>query len=100
MVGLTKRRRKRLAGRPFPEAWLAILHRNVPLYGRMPQIDQEELRRHILIFLGEKRFEGCAGLEITDEVRVTIAAPACILLLHRSTDYYPGLSSILVYPHA
>jgi Mlc titration factor MtfA (ptsG expression regulator) len=100
MFGFTKRRRKRLAGRPFPEAWLAILHRNVPLYGRMPQVDQEELRRHILIFLGEKRFEGCAGLEITDEVRVTIAAHACILLLHRQTDYYPGLSSILVYPHA
>ena len=55
---------------------------------------------HILVFLAEKQFEGCAGLEITDEVRITIAAHACILLLHRGTDYYPGLSSILVYPHA
>ncbi len=54
----------------------------------------------MLIFLAEKRFEGCAGLEITDEMRVTIAAHACLLLLHRKTDYYPGLKTILVYPDA
>jgi Mlc titration factor MtfA (ptsG expression regulator) len=56
------------------------------------------LEGHIQIFLAEKEFKGCAGLEITDEVKVTIAANACILLLHRKTDYYPGLSQILVYP--
>ena len=48
----------------------------------------------------EKNFEGCGGLEVTDEIKVTIAAQACILLLHRETDYYPGLYSILVYPSA
>ena len=100
MFGFTQRRRRRLAGQPFPEAWLSILRRNVPLYNRLPLADRQELQRHVQVFLGEKRFEGCAGLEITDEVRVTIAAHACILLLHRRTDYYPGLSSILVYPHA
>ena len=52
------------------------------------------------MFLAEKRFEGCGGLEITDEIQVTIAAHACILLLHRKTDYYPGLKTILVYPDA
>ena len=52
------------------------------------------------VFLDEKRFEGCGGLEITDEIRVTIAAQACVLLLHRETDFYPKLQSILVYPHA
>jgi len=100
MFGFTKRRRERLANQPFPEAWQAILRRNVPVFGRLPQADQQELQRHVLVFLGEKRFVGCAGLEITDEVRVTVAANACLLLLHRSTDYYPGLSSILVYPRA
>ena len=94
------RRRKKLASRPFPDEWLVILRRNVPLYARLPQSDQEELRRGILIFLGEKQFEGCGGLTITDEIRVTIAAHACMLLLHRRTDYYPGLTSILVYPRA
>jgi Uncharacterized protein conserved in bacteria len=38
------------------------------------------------------------GFAITDEVRVTIAAQACLLLLHRKTDYFPGLLTILVYP--
>jgi Mlc titration factor MtfA (ptsG expression regulator) len=50
------------------------------------------------VFLAEKRFEGCAGFAITDEVRVTIAAQACLLLLHRETDYFPHLLTILVYP--
>jgi MtfA peptidase len=94
------RRRRRITSRPFPQEWQAILEQNVPLYSRLPESDREELRRHILIFLAEKRFEGCGGLEVTDEIRVTIAAHACILLLHRQTDYYPGLKSILIYPSA
>ena len=53
---------------------------------------------HILVFLYEKMFEGCGGLLIDDEIRVTIAAQACILLLHREPAYYPTLRTILVYP--
>jgi len=100
MFGLKKWRRNRLANRRFPDQWLAIVQRNVPLYRRLPAEDKKELHRHILIFTAEKKFEGCAGLEITDEIKVTIAAQACILLLHRKTDYYPGLHSILVYPQS
>jgi len=51
------------------------------------------------VLLAEKKFEGCGGLELTDEIRVTIAAQACLLLLHRETDYFPELDVILVYPH-
>jgi len=94
------RRRKKLASQPFPSEWLGILVKNVPLYRSLPEADRAELRRHTQIFLAEKRFEGCGGLEITDEVRVTIAVQACVLLLHRETDYYPGLSTILVYPRS
>lgn len=100
MFGFKDRRRKKLASRPFPEAWLRLLRQNVPLYARLPPADQEELKRHIVIFLAEKRFEACGGLRMTDQIRITIAAHACILLLHRRTDYYPGLKSILVYPRA
>ena len=100
-MGLLKNwRRKRIGKGAFPLKWLSIVVNNVPYYGRLPAEDQAELRRHILIFLSEKNFEGCGGLEITDEIRVTIAAQACILLLHRRMDYYPGLLSILVYPNA
>lgn len=100
MFGFKDRRRNKIAGRQFPEAWLWLLRKNVPLYGRLPEADQEELKRHILVFMAEKRFEGCGGLRMTDQIRITIAGHACILLLHRKTDYYPGLKTILVYPHA
>ena len=100
MVGFKKRRRNRLSAQQFPEKWLTIISKNVPFYRLLPMEDQKELQRHILIFIGEKKFEGCGGLQITDEIKVTIAAQACILLLHRQTDYYPGLSSIIVYPQS
>jgi len=100
VFGFKDRGRKKIASRPFPDAWLMLLKQNVPLYRRLTAADQEELKRHILIFLAEKRFEGCRGLRMTDQIRVTIAAHACILLLHRKTDYYPGLKTILVYPRA
>ena len=91
-------RRERLRTAPFPPEWKEIITRNLPIFSRLPTTDQEELLEHVQVFLAEKRFEGCAGLELTDEIRVTIAAQACLLLLHRETDYYPELISILVYP--
>jgi hypothetical protein len=100
VFGSKKHRRAKLANQPFPPAWLEIIEMNVPIYHRLSKADREELQGHILIFLAEKNFEGCGGLELTDEIKVTIAAQACILLLHRETDYYPGLYSILVYPGA
>lgn len=93
-------RRKQLRVQPFPEAWLTIVEKNVPIYHRLPPDDQKELQGHIQVFLAEKYFEGCGGLELTEEMKVTIAALACLLLLHRQTDYYPRLITILVYPNA
>jgi len=96
--GGRRRRRARAASRPFPPAWRGIIEQRVGLWQRLPAADRLELLGHILVFIDEKRFEGCGGLEITDEVRLTIAAQACILLLHRQTQYFPALRSILVYP--
>lgn len=99
MVGLLKhRRRRRLRTRPFPKVWLEIIKRRVAFFVRLSAADQAELLGHIQVFLVEKRFEGCGGLEMTDEIRVSIAAQACLLLLHRKTDYFPRLLTILVYP--
>jgi MtfA peptidase len=100
MLGLKRWRRKRLRKRPFPDAWLQVLKKNVRFYRALPDEDKRELQQHILVFIAEKNFEGCRGQEITDEVKVTIAAQACRLLLHRETNYYPGLYSVLVYPSA
>lgn len=93
-------RRKRYLAQPFPSTWEEHLQRNVVLYRMLPPELQAQLRSHIKIFLGEKGFEGCGGLEITEEIRVTIAALACLLLLNRETSYYRGLTTILVYPQA
>src|SRR6266480_5935096 len=95
---LKERRRKQLKARPFPNEWLKIIKRRVTFFARLSAVDQAELLDHIQVFLAEKGFEGCAGLEINDEIRVTIAAQACLLLLHRRTDYFPLLLTILVYP--
>ncbi len=99
MFGWLKRRRREAVRRGvFPAAWRAIVEKNVPYVAGLPLEDRQELLGHVQVFLAEKHFEGCDGLAITDEVRVTIAAQACVLLLHRQTDYYPRLVSILVYP--
>ncbi len=95
-----QRRWKRLVKNKFPDAWCAFLRKNVPYYGCLPDEAQVELQGLIQIFLDEKWFEGAAGLIITDEIRVTIAAQACILLLHRKTENYPKLRTIIVYPNA
>jgi Mlc titration factor MtfA (ptsG expression regulator) len=95
---LKQRSRRRLRARPFPKEWLALIQRHVVFFPNLSAMDRVELLGHIHVFLAEKRFEGCGGLAITDEVRVTIAAQACLLLLHRRTDYFPGLLTILVYP--
>lgn len=98
MFWLKRRRRKKLRQRPFPKEWETILRKCVSVYRRLSAEDQAELRGHIQVFLAEKDFEGAGGLEITDRIRVVIAAQACVLLLHRKTDYYPSLRTIIVYP--
>ncbi len=95
---LARRRRDAIRRRPLGAEWRAIIDRNVPYVARLPDADRGELAGHIQVFLAEKKFEGCGGLKMTDEIRVTIAAQACILLLHRHTDYFSKLVSILVYP--
>jgi Mlc titration factor MtfA (ptsG expression regulator) len=101
MIDLFKRsRRERLRALPFPAEWVRIIERNVAVYHHLSSDDQRELCEHVQVLLAEKNFEGCGGLELTDEIRVTIAAQASVLLLHRETDYYPKLTSILVYPSA
>lgn len=94
-----KARRDALRELPTPEAWRAIVDRNVPYARLLDGGDRRELEGLVQVFLAEKRFEGCGGLSVTDEMRVTIAAQACLLLLHRETDVYPDLDTILVYPH-
>lgn len=97
---LVTHRRERQQAQAIPPAWRAIVRRNVPLAASLPADLQVQLRRHMQVFLAEKAFVGCQGQVIDDEVRVTIAAQACLLLLNRPTNYYPSLRQVLVYPSA
>lgn len=90
--------RRRLLARAFPSSWKRILERDVPCYRSLDAAERSNLRRHISIFLAEKNFEGCNGLTITDDMRVVVAAYACLLLLNLDNDYYPALGSVLIYP--
>ena len=99
MFGFGKEaRRRRIRARSFPNEWLRIVERNIGFFPRLSEADRTELLGHVQVFLAEKRFEGCGGLELSDEIVVTIAAQACLLLLHRKTDYFPQLVTVLVYP--
>src|SRR3954447_3177867 len=99
LLGFSReRRRRRLRAQPMPSHWRGIISRTLPFFDRLSTADQEELLGHVQVFLAEKRFEGCAGLAVTEEMCAVIAAQACLLLLHRKTDYFPRLLSILLYP--
>ncbi|MHC4758446.1 MAG: M90 family metallopeptidase [Planctomycetota bacterium] len=84
--------------RPMSEEWKGILEKNMPLYNRFGEGLKRELEGLVNVFVSEKRFEGRLGQEITDEVKVTIAGQACVLLLNRKTRIFPRLRTIYVYP--
>jgi hypothetical protein len=97
---LAQRRRKSLAQRPFPPAWSAILRSRMPLYARLPAELQRQLERHVQVLVAEKQFTGCDGLEVTEEMRVMVAAQAALLVLNRAGTPYPNLRQVLLYPAA
>ncbi len=92
------RRRRKVLETPFPDAWDAILARNVPHAAWLDDDERQRLRDLTQIFVAEKQFEGCGGLDLDDEIRVTIAASACLLLLGFDDELYRNVASILVYP--
>jgi MtfA peptidase len=96
---LRRRRRRRAFGQALPEPMRSAIARNVPVTRRLPADLSRRLEGLVISFLAEKQFVGCNGLAITDEIRATIAAQACLLLLGR-LGLYDELRSILVYPGA
>jgi Mlc titration factor MtfA (ptsG expression regulator) len=103
-VGLRLRRnavRRALMTANFPSAWQDILRDTMPMYEHLPSNVKDRLKGYINVFMAEKCFEGCGGLEMTDEIRLTVAAQACLMLLHEGKcTFYPTLKSILIYPSA
>jgi Mlc titration factor MtfA (ptsG expression regulator) len=94
---MRRRRRQRLMAAPFPDAWLRLVE-TLPLYQALCKEDQTELVQKMSLFLAEKTFVPCNDAVVDDLLRMMIASGACLLLLHRQTEFYPLVNDILVYP--
>ncbi len=106
--------RHRLGARPFPAAWRKLLQRQFPLYNHLPPPLQKRLQAMVQVFVAEKPIIGCQGLVVTNDMRVLLAAQACVPVLelhsHSSastpalasptTNPYPELREVLLYPGA
>lgn len=97
---LPRWRRRRALAAPLSAARVDLLERAIPVYARLDDDLQRQLRQLVQQFLYDKKFVGCDGLTIDDDIRVTIAGQACLLLLNRFSRVFPALHTILVYPGA
>jgi Mlc titration factor MtfA (ptsG expression regulator) len=93
------RRRRRLAATPFPPAWQRLLDA-MPAYRALSEPERDRLRAIARVLVDEKEYVGAGGLEMTDTIRVTIAAQAARLLLGLEHDHFRDLRTIVVYPTA
>jgi Mlc titration factor MtfA (ptsG expression regulator) len=96
---LKRRRQRAILATPFPADWLNYLSDNVHHYRDLPPAEQGRLRDGVRVFVAEKHWEGCGGLELTDEIKVTITGNACLLVLGLPPDSLDHVRSVLVYPH-
>lgn len=91
----------KLLQKPLHSDWVVILENKVTLYSILPDALRAELHGHIQVFLYEKEFIG-QGIQITEEIKLTIAGNACILLLQGDNQgnkrSFPDFTSIIVYP--
>ena len=94
----TNYKRRKLIKAPFPSEWEDIVRRNMTPYCMLDDAERKRLRELIQIFIAEKSWEGCGGLELTDEIRVTISAQACLLILNLPHNFYENVETIIVYP--
>lgn len=95
---LRERRRRKILAAPFPREWLGYLERNVAHYRHLSPDEQVRLRDNLRVFIAEKNWEGCGGLTVTDEMKVTIAAQACLMTLGIEGEPFRSVMSILIYP--
>jgi Mlc titration factor MtfA (ptsG expression regulator) len=95
---LRTRRRRKLLAEPFPLRWERFLADNVGHFPRLSAAEQARLRDGTRILVAEKEWEGCNGLFVSEEMKVTVAATAALLLLGDPRDYYSRVDSIVVYP--
>ena len=93
--------RAEVIAEPFPERFSELIRRRVPCAELLTDAELRKLEALVRIFNSEKTFEGAGGLELDEEMRVVIAARACLLVLGRvelDGPLYAGLDTVVVYP--
>jgi len=93
-----RRRRRKLLAQPIPDLWRGWLEANVAMVSRLSPAERRRIEDDLRVLAAEKHWEGCGGLTLSDEMRVTIAGQAAVLLLNLEHDFFPQVLSILVYP--
>ena len=92
------RRRKRWLAAPRPSEWEDWLRANVWQYRHLAAKQQAKIQRVVCIMFHEKEWAGGGGLEVTDEMRVTIGGQAALATLGFEKPYYfERLKTIIVY---
>jgi Mlc titration factor MtfA (ptsG expression regulator) len=100
MFGFSKRsRRKKLLDLPLSDDWRRIIESNIAVFSLLSAAERERLIAATKIVVAERPFVGSAGLAITDEVKLTIAAQAAVLLLGEDGYYFDRVPTIFVHPH-
>jgi Mlc titration factor MtfA (ptsG expression regulator) len=81
-----------------PGTWRPLIETRVPLTRKLTPEEWDHLLWLVRGFVQEKSFEGIDGLAITEEIKVIVAAQACMLLLHLEMGPFPRVRSIILYP--
>ncbi|MGR3512604.1 MAG: M90 family metallopeptidase [Paracoccaceae bacterium] len=96
---VNRAKRNALLAAPLSPEARRIVDESVPLLARLPKEFRPALEGKMNWFLDQVEFIGCDGLEVTDEMRVSIAAQACLLVVNID-QWYDTLRTILIYPGA
>ena len=95
-----KRRRAKLLSQSWPDGWSLHLNRNVRLSWHLSDREMTALQQRVKVFVDEKHWEGCDGLTLNEEMKVTVAAQASLMLLGVDDYYFDNVSTILLYPRS
>jgi Mlc titration factor MtfA (ptsG expression regulator) len=99
MGWLTDWRRKRvLARHSMDDALWRFATRGLAFIESLSSAEAERLKQRVILFLAEKQFAGAHGIDVTDEMRVSIAAQACLPILELGLDWYAGWTGVVIYP--
>ena len=94
-----RRRRRALLATPLAPEQRATVERLVPLVKRLPDDLRAALEGKINLFLHQVTFRGYNEQAISEEMELSIAAQACLLIVN-SPAWYDTLRNVLVYPSA